>query len=43
MLVAGIIAEDETVITNEELILRWYENIVEKLKSIGVEIEKKDA
>ncbi len=43
MIVAGIIAKGETVITNEELILRGYENIVEKLQSIGVDIEKKDS
>lgn len=40
LLVAGVIASGETVITNEELILRWYENIVGKLQSIGVKIEK---
>lgn len=43
MIVAGIISEGETVITNEELILRGYENIVEKLQSIGVKIERKEA
>lgn len=43
LLVAGVIASGETVITNEELILRWYEDIVKKLQSIGVQIEKKDS
>lgn len=43
MIVAGVIATGETVVTNEELILRWYENIVEKLQSIGVSIEKRDS
>lgn len=42
MIVAGIIATGETVITNEELILRGYENVVEKLQSIGVQIERKE-
>lgn len=42
LLVAGILATGETVITNEELILRGYENIVEKLQAIGVKIEKKE-
>lgn len=43
MIVAGVIAKGETVITNEELILRGYENIVEKLQSIGVQVERRDA
>ena len=43
MIVAGIIATGETVITNEELILRGYEDIVGKLQSIGVQIERKDS
>lgn len=42
MIVAGIIATEETVITNEELILRGYEDIVGKLQSIGVQIERKE-
>ncbi len=41
LLLAGTIAEGKTYIMNEKIILRWYENIVEKLKSIGVKIEKK--
>ena len=43
LIVAGIIAEGETVITNEELILRWYDNIVGKLQSIWVNIERRDS
>lgn len=43
MIVAGVIAEGETVVTNEELILRGYENVVEKLQSIGVQIERRDS
>jgi len=40
LLLAWTIAEWQTFIMNEDIILRWYENIVEKLKSIGVKIEK---
>lgn len=40
MILAGIMAKWTTYITNEDIILRWYSNIVEKLKNIGVEIEK---
>ena len=43
MLIAGIIAEGETHITNEETISRGYENIVQKLSSIGVKIEQIDS
>jgi UDP-N-acetylglucosamine 1-carboxyvinyltransferase len=38
MLVAGTIAEWETIITNEEMIHRGYDNIVFKMQSIGVHI-----
>jgi UDP-N-acetylglucosamine 1-carboxyvinyltransferase len=40
LLIAGIIANWQTFIMNENIILRGYENIVDKLKSIGVKIEK---
>ncbi len=39
MLVAGMIAEGTTIITNIEHILRGYENIVGKLSSVGAEIK----
>jgi UDP-N-acetylglucosamine enolpyruvyl transferase len=38
MLVAGTIAEGETIITNEEMIHRGYDNIVNKMQSIGIHI-----
>lgn len=38
MVIAGLIAEWETQITNIEYIERWYENFVEKLKKLGVRI-----
>lgn len=38
LILAGLIAEGETVITNIEHVLRGYENIVEKLNGIGAEI-----
>lgn len=41
MLLAWIIASWETHITNEEIILRWYSDIINKLKSIWVNIEIK--
>jgi UDP-N-acetylglucosamine 1-carboxyvinyltransferase len=41
LLLAWAIAEWQTFIMNENIILRGYENIVKKLKSIGVKIEKK--
>lgn len=40
MILAGIMAKWDTMITNENIILRWYENIENKLKSIWVNIEK---
>lgn len=39
MMVAGMIAEGTTTITNIEHILRGYEKIVEKLSSVGAEIK----
>lgn len=39
MLLAGMIAEGTTTITNIEHILRGYENIVEKLSNIGASIK----
>ncbi|MEF2176009.1 MAG: UDP-N-acetylglucosamine 1-carboxyvinyltransferase [Candidatus Absconditabacteria bacterium] len=40
MILAGIMAEGETYITNEDIILRGYDNIEENLKNIGVNIER---
>lgn len=42
MVVAGLIAEGKTTITNVEHILRGYEQIVEKLKGVGAKIESKE-
>lgn len=42
MIAAGLIAEGTTIITNVEHILRGYEQIVEKLTSIGAKIENKE-
>lgn len=39
MMVAGMIAEGTTKIVNIEHILRGYENIVDKLSSVGAKIE----
>ena len=39
LVLAALLAEGETVINNVEYILRGYENIVEKLTSIGAKIE----
>ncbi len=39
MLVAGMIAEGTTEITNIEHILRGYENIVEKLSAVGADVK----
>lgn len=38
MLVAGTIASGETVITNEEMIHRWYDKVIEKMQAIGIDI-----
>lgn len=39
MVLAGIMAQGTTFITNEDIIARGYDNIVEKLQRIGVKIE----
>ena len=41
LVVAALIAKGKTVINNADYILRGYENIVEKLKSIGADVELK--
>lgn len=38
LVMAGLIAEGETVISNIEYILRGYENIIRKLKNVGADI-----
>lgn len=40
MILAGLIAEWDTKITNVEYIERWYEDIVWKIKKLGATIEK---
>jgi len=42
MVAAGLIASGKTTITNVEHILRGYEQIVEKLSSVGAKIESKE-
>lgn len=42
MVTAGLIASGKTTITNVEHILRGYEQIVEKLRSVGAKIESKE-
>ncbi len=42
MVAAGLLAEGKTTITNAEHILRGYEQIVEKLKSVGAKIVIKE-
>lgn len=39
LLLAGLIAEGETILDNIPLILRGYENIVEKLTNVGADIK----
>ncbi|WP_242237481.1 UDP-N-acetylglucosamine 1-carboxyvinyltransferase [Streptococcus acidominimus] len=39
MVIAGLMAEGRTEITNIEFILRGYSNIIEKLKDLGADIE----
>lgn len=39
-ILAWIMAEWETYVTKEEIILRWYEHIEDKLRSIWVKIER---
>jgi len=38
LVMAGLIAEGETIISNIEYILRGYENIIRKLKNVGADI-----
>jgi len=40
LILAWIVAEWETFITNEHIIKRWYENIIEKLQKIWVKISE---
>ncbi len=42
MVAAGLVAEGKTTITNAEHILRGYEQIVEKLSSVGAKIKIKE-
>lgn len=42
MVLAGLIAEGKTTVENVDHILRGYENIVEKLKNVGANIELKE-
>lgn len=39
MILAGLVAEGETVVTCVEHVLRGYENIIEKLQNVGAKIE----
>jgi UDP-N-acetylglucosamine 1-carboxyvinyltransferase len=39
MVLAGIMAKWETFVMNEDIIARWYEDIVNKLRKLGVKIE----
>ena len=39
LVIAGLMAEGTTKITNVEHILRGYENIVEKLTNVGAKVE----
>ncbi len=43
LLLAGLVAEGETLISNAEQIERGYENFIEKFKNIGANITWKDA
>ena len=43
LVIAGLIAEGETVITGVDNILRGYSNIVDKLKELGADIEMVEA
>lgn len=42
MVLAGIMAKGTTNIINEKIILRWYDNIVQKLQNIWVDIKRID-
>lgn len=39
LILAGLVAEGETVVTSVEHVLRGYENIIEKLQNVGAKIE----
>ena len=39
LVMAGLVAEGETIISNIEYILRGYENIIRKLKNVGADIK----
>ena len=39
LVIAGLIAEGKTTISNVEYILRGYENIIEKLSGVGANIK----
>jgi UDP-N-acetylglucosamine 1-carboxyvinyltransferase len=38
LLIAGLVAEGETIISNVDHIFRGYENIHEKLEQVGIEL-----
>ncbi len=40
LILAWVIAEGETIITNEHIIKRWYENVIEKLQNLWVNIKE---
>lgn len=42
MMLAGVMAKGTTYVMNEDIIARWYDNIENKLKNLGVSIEKVD-
>ena len=42
MLLAGLKATGKTIINDSEHILRGYENLVEKLRNVGADIELKE-
>lgn len=39
MMLAGVMAHGTTYVMNEDIIARWYDNIEQKLRAIGVNIE----
>ena len=39
MIIGGLAAEGETIITDADYIFRGYEAVVDKLQALGVEIE----
>ena len=42
LVIAGLLADGETIINEAELVERGYENIVGRLQKIGARIEKRD-